>query len=363
MDEKRYWLAWNMVGGVGPKRFSMLLAHFGGAEAAWHASPDQLRIIPGFSDVIIKNRIKITEQDIDQLIKQTTEARAVVITLADQDYPPLLRHIYDAPPVLYVRGKPDFGRPSIAVVGTRTPTPLGRNIARRISAELAAHGITVVSGLARGVDTAAHQGALSCQGQTIAVLGSGIDIVYPSENYALAQKIGEHGANVTEFPPGMAPYAGNFPARNRIISGLSLGVLVVEAGLDSGSLITAEYALEQGRDVFAIPGAPGNNLSKGPNMLIKQGAKLVEEVSDILEELLLPDCYLSKTADTASASTEKNGRSLEKRISDLLTVRPVHINEIARMTGLDIARISAVLLDMEMNGLILRMQGDLIVKA
>jgi DNA processing protein len=137
----------------------------------------------------------------------------------------------------------------------------------------------------------------------------------------------------------------------------------VEAGLDSGSLITAEYALEQGRDVFAIPGAPGNNLSKGPNMLIKQGAKLVEEVSDILEELLLPDCYLSKTADTASASTEKNGRSLEKRISDLLTVRPVHINEIARMTGLDIARISAVLLDMEMNGLILRMQGDLIVKA
>lgn len=362
MDEKRYWLAWNLVQGVGPRRFSGLLAHFGGAEAAWHAAPQHLRKIPGFSEAVIRNRLEVAEQDIDRVILQTAEAGAAVITLVDQDYPLLLRHIYDAPPVLYVCGKPDFLAPSIAVVGTRTPTPLGRNIARKIAAELAGHGITVVSGLARGVDTAAHQGALSGKGQTIAVLGSGIDVVYPSENWQLSIKIAENGANVTEFPPGMAPYAGNFPARNRIISGLSLGVLVVEAGLDSGSLITAEYALEQGREVFAIPGAPGNNLSKGPNMLIKQGAKLVEEVGDILEELQLPDRYLKKTTD-AAASAEGNGRTLEGRIRELLTTRPVHIDEIARLTGLDIARISAVLLDMEMSGLILRMPGDLIVKA
>lgn len=361
MDEKRYWLAWNLVQGVGPRRFSALLAHFGGAAAAWHASLKHLRSIPGFSEAIIKNRQKIAEQDIDRVMLQTAEAGAAFITLADQEYPLLLRHIYDAPPVLYICGKPDFTQPSIAVVGTRTPTPLGRNIARKIAAELAGHGITVVSGLARGVDTAAHQGALTGKGQTIAVLGSGIDVVYPSENWQLAVKITGNGANVTEFPPGTAPYAGNFPARNRIISGLSLGVLVVEAGLDSGSLITAEYALEQGRDVFAIPGAPCNNLNKGPNMLIKQGAKLVEEVGDILEELQLPDRYLKKAADTASA--EANGRTLEGRIRELLTTRPVHIDEVARLTGLDIARISAVLLDMEMSGLILRMPGDLIVKA
>lgn len=360
MDEKRYWIAWNLVRGVGPKRFSALLAHFGGAEAAWHASPKHLRHIPGFAEAVIKNRIEITEQDIDRVILQTEEAGAAVITFADQEYPPLLRHIYDAPPILYVCGGIDFTEPSVAVVGTRTPSPLGRNIARKIASELAEHGITVVSGLARGIDTAAHQGAVDSKGKTIAVLGSGIDVVYPSENWQLALKIAENGASVTEFPPGMAPHSGNFPARNRIISGMSLGVLVVEAGFGSGSLITAEFASEQGREVFAIPGTPGSGLSKGPNMLIKQGAKLVESVDDILEELQLPDRYLHKAEQVASS--EGNGRTLEARIRELLTIRPVHIDEIARLTGLDIARISAVLLDMEMNGSILRMPGDLIAK-
>ncbi len=361
MHEKRYWIAWNLVRGVGPKRFAALLAHFGGAEAAWHASPKHWRNVAGFSEAVSKSRLEITEADIDLAILHAEAAGAVVVTLADPDYPSLLRYIYDAPPVLYVSGQPNFMEPSIAVVGTRTPSPLGRNIARRLAAELSEHGITVVSGLARGIDTAAHQGALSGKGQTIAVLGAGIDVVYPAENWQLSAKITEHGANVTEFPPGTAPCGGNFPARNRIISGLSLGVLVVEAGFDSGSLITAEYAADQGREVFAIPGALGNSLSKGPNMLIKQGAKLVEDVDDILEELQLPDRYRNKASNTASPPT--SGRTLEARIKELLTIRPVHIDEIARLTGLDVARISAVLLDMEMDGVILRMPGDLIAKA
>jgi len=265
--------------------------------------------------------------------------------------------------VLYVKGKllPE-DRIAIAMVGTRRPTTYGKMVAEKLSKELAEREINIVSGLARGIDTSAHKGALSCGGRTIAVLGCGIDICYPPENRALFNEIGERGVVVSEFPMGTRPEKMNFPMRNRIISGLSLGVVIVEAGFRSGALITAGCALEQGREVFAVPGNIFNLGTKGSHSLIKQGAKLVEECEDIIEEIrclrdVLPVSPAIKSLREVKLSSE------EERVYNLLSFEPIHIDLISKQSGLAINRISSVLMNLEMKGRIRQVVGKMFLRA
>lgn len=290
-QERKYWVAFSVFPGIGPVRFRLLLDYFGSASAAWKAKPEALRTINLGS--------KLTEEflafrntfPLDEYLTRLEKLNVHVLTLEDPRYPKRLKEIPDAPFVLYVKAKPakeklNLDR-TIAVVGTRKITRYGREVTMRIVEGLVSYGFTIVSGLAYGVDAAAHQAALDAGGKTIAVLGCGIDIIAPSSNARLYRAIGEEGggAIVSEMPLGLRPNKGLFPARNRIISGLSMGVVVTEGADDSGALITARNAGEQGREVFAVPGPITSAYSRGPAKLIKQGAKLVERVEDILEEL------------------------------------------------------------------------------
>jgi len=278
-DEKRYWVAFSVFPGIGPVRFRLLLEHFGSAKKAWGAP---------LSNTFVDFRKKF---DIDEYLEKLEHLHVSVLTPSDSKYPKLLKEISDPPFLLYIRGK-NTGEPinldkTIAVVGTRNITPYGQEVTRRLVAGLVAHGFTIVSGMAYGVDAVAHQAAIDAGGKTIAVLGCGIDIIAPPSNARLYREIGEegHGAIVSEMPLGLKPDKGMFVARNRIISGLSLGVVVTEGAGDSGALITARNAGEQGREVFAVPGPITSPYSRGPAQLIKKGATLVESVEDILDEI------------------------------------------------------------------------------
>jgi DNA processing protein len=265
----------------------------------------------------------------------------------DPGYPAKLKEIYDYPPVLYVRGNlPVQDEPCLAVVGTRRPTIYGRQVTEEIVADLARSKITIVSGLARGIDSVAHRAALDTGGKTIAVFASGLDIVYPGENAKLAQSIMEQGALVSEYPLGVRPKAENFPLRNRIMSGLSLGVLVVEAGERSGALITAHQAVEQNREVFAIPGSILSPTSKGTNRLIQEGAKLVRDYADILEELNLTIVVQQMEIKEFSPADE-----VESAILRQLTPEPSHIDEICRRSGLPMPEVSSTLAMLELKGI------------
>ena len=291
------------------------------------------------------------------------------MTLRHSDFPKALLSIPDPPPYLYVKGticKKDVN--AIAVVGTRVPTQYGIAAAESISRELAGSGITIVSGMARGIDAAAHRGALAANGRTIAVLGSGIDVIYPSDNKKLYEQIISSGAVVSEFPIGTAPLAENFPQRNRIISGLVKGVLVVEASEKSGSLITAGLALDYGRDVFALPGNITSFKSKGANKLIKQGAKLVEDARDILEELSISGTGMVKTGFKPAPALPDSLRKIqadlsseEEKIISLLD-EPSFIDTIIQRTGLPAQKISALLLDMELKGLVQQQAGKQFIR-
>lgn len=278
-EEQSFWVAFSVFPGIGPVRFGHLLDTYGTAKAAWF-SP--------LSDKFLHFRKTF---DLDEYLEKLDTLHVSVLTLSDQKYPKLLKEISDPPFVLYIRGK-NTGEPidldkTIAVVGTRKITPYGQEVTRKLVTGLVAHGFTIVSGMAYGVDAVAHQSAIDAGGKTIAVLGCGIDIIAPPSNARLYRAIGEegHGAIVSEMPLGLTPDKGRFVARNRIISGLSLGVVVTEGANDSGALITARNAGEQGREVFAVPGPITSALSKGPAKLIKAGAKLVEQVEDILDEI------------------------------------------------------------------------------
>lgn len=278
-EEQSYWVAFSVFPGIGPVRFGHLLNTFGTAKAAWF-SP--------LSDKFIHFRKTF---DLDEYLEKLNVLHVSVLTLGDPKYPKLLKEISDPPFLLYIRGK-NTGEPinlnkTIAVVGTRKITPYGQEVTRRLVTGLVAHGFTIVSGLAYGVDAVAHQAAIDAGGKTIAVLGCGIDIIAPAGNAKLYRMIGEEGfgAIVSEMPLSLRPDKGLFIARNRIISGLSLGVVVTEGAEDSGALITARNAGEQGREVFAVPGPITSPLSRGPSRLIKKGAKLVESVEDILDEI------------------------------------------------------------------------------
>ena len=286
LEEELHWIALRLVPGLGPRKSGMLIDRFRTPQAVFRASVSELEG-SGISGAIARSIHSgcAFEEAADQHQKML-ESGAVAIPITHPNYPELLRQIFDPPLVLFARGKIELLRGTgFAVVGTRRPTPYGLAVAEKLSAELARAGLTIVSGMARGIDTAAHRGALSADGSTIAVLGCGVDIVYPSENKKLAADIASKGLLISEFPMGAVAFPQNFPIRNRIVSGISVGLLVVEGAQYSGSAITAKLALDQGRELFAIPGNITSKLSWGPNLLIKQGAKLVHDWNDVVVDL------------------------------------------------------------------------------
>ncbi|HEX9038185.1 MAG TPA: DNA-processing protein DprA [Ktedonobacterales bacterium] len=342
-----WWLALNRVRGVGPARFRLLVEFFGSARAAWEAQPGDWRAI-GMDErtsVAFGRQRKQTSPDAE--MELMAQLRVAALRVVDATYPRLLKEIPAPPPVIYVRGRLEPGDElALAVVGTRRVSAYGRTVTERLVSELAAQGVTIVSGLARGVDTCAHTAALAAGGRTIAVQGCGPDLVYPPENARLAARIVEQGAVVTEFPPQTQPEAGNFPARNRIISGLSLATLVIEAPAASGALITARFAAEQGRDVFAVPGAITSPGSGGVNRLIQDGAKLIMAPEDIFIELNVgqaPQEIALREVLPADA-TEAALVTLLRASGD-----PQHIDDLCRASGLPTARVSGALAMMDVN--------------
>lgn len=361
-EETRSFVAFSVFPGIGPVRFKLLFTYFGSAKKAWNAKTETLRKIKlGDKRTDDFNHFRKTF-DIDGYLKQLEKLHVAVLTLNDPKYPKLLKQIPDAPFLLYVMGKrgkePLNLERTIAVVGTRKITKYGVDVTQRITEGLVSYGFTIVSGLAYGVDAMAHQSALDSGGQTIAVLGCGIDIIAPPSNARLYEQIaqGGRGAIVSEMPLGLRPNKGLFPARNRIISGLSLGVVVTEGAEDSGALITARNAGEQGREIFAVPGPITSPYSKGPARLLKNGAKLVESVEDIIEEFGLKNkTYKSMRPHDFVAFREIGDLHLtkeEQKILDIVKDRQVHIDEIVRRTNLTISVVAATLTVLEMKGIV-----------
>ena len=346
--DKPYWIAFNVFEGIGPLRFGLLLKYFGSAEKAWKASRKELLEI-GLGQKLTEKFLLFRKSfDFDKYLKRLELLKVSVLTLKDKKYPKLLREIKTAPFVLYVKGEiQSQDDKALAVVGTRKVTSYGREVTQVLTRDLVTQGLTIISGMARGVDSIAHQTALKAGGRTIAVLGCGIDIIYPPENRGLYQKICEKGAVVSEVPLGKYVTRGIFPARNRIISGLSLGILVTEGARVSGSLITASYAGEQGREVFAVPGPITSLFSQGPASLIKKGAKLVYNAKDILEELDMRFEVLGSRFEGRKGETEE-----ERKIIKILQDGNLHIDEIVRKSDLKISQVGSILSLMEIKGMV-----------
>jgi len=368
MDNLLYWVWLASTPGLGSRKISRLLQAFGSPKGVWKASEAELRSVAGLSHQNVFQLCKKDMEAADQIINKAKKSGIRIITIQDAEYPENLRNIYDPPHVLYVVGQP-FQQEDImiSVVGSRMASPYGKSIAEKISFELAQRGIIIVSGMARGIDTYAHKGALKAGKRTVAVLGCGVDIVYPKENRELMKYISKHGAIISEYPPGTYPNPGNFPARNRIISGLSYGTVVIEAGEKSGSLITADCALEQGREVFAVPGNIDGKYSIGTNNLIKQGAKLVNSEMDILDEL--PQHILRRIINKSTCinPSELNqpidGLSVEEQqVINALSDIPMHIDLLFRKLGLNMQTLSATLTILEMKGLVRQIPGKFFIR-
>lgn len=354
MSDLKYWLGFNLVKGIGPAKLQALLDYFGDLAQAWQANEAQLQRI-GLDQRAIRTFMETRAAvDLDACLAQTESAGIQLICWDSPAYPKYLREIPNAPPVLYVSGEIlEQDQWAVAVVGTRRLTSYGRQVARDLVMGLVNSGVTIVSGLARGIDAIAHKTALELGGRTIGVLGSGLDCIYPAEHRSMARQMAEgQGAVVSEYALGVQPEAKNFPPRNRVISGLSLGTLVIEAGQRSGALITAGFALEQNRDVFAIPGNITSPASKGTNRLIQEGAKLVTCVEDLLEELNLtmaPEQMAVQLAMPESAE--------EALLLSHLSAQPVHIDELCRASGLPSALVSSTLTLMELKGMVYQSGG------
>jgi len=355
--EKAYLFGLAQVEKISPRHLDFLLSFFQSAEAAWKASAARLNKVPGITSEAV-NELVARRKKIDPVeYLDCLQSKGIrVIFKGEREYPVLLRYIYDPPPVLYVRGELDpAALQTIAVVGARKATPYGLAVAEKLGRDLARKGFLVVSGMARGIDSAAHRGALAGGGKTLAVLGCGLNVVYPRENRRLMEEIAANGAVISEFPMDSGPAGWHFPRRNRIISGLSRGVVVVEAAEKSGSLITVDCALEQGREVFAVPGPVTGKLSRGPHNLIKMGAKLVDNVGDILEELgIMPD---TPKKDENNAHTIKGLNDAEKKLYSLLSLDPVQSEELIQRTGMTGQEVTATLLGMEIRGLVKQLPG------
>jgi DNA processing protein len=357
-EDISYWLALSLTHGLGSVLIKRLLDRFKTPQAVFHAPLKDLMQIEGLGEKVAR---EIQKGPLEKVVRREfaslEKVGGTILTLGDDAYPKRLKDIYDPPALLYVKG--ELRREdelAVAIVGSRKTSPYGRWFTEKISQDLAGHGVTIVSGLARGIDSVAHMGALEGGGRTIAVLGCGIDVIYPSENRDLFHQIVGHGAVLSEFPMGSRPEGGHFPRRNRVISGLSIGVVIVQASAKSGSLITAKYALEQGREVFAVPGNVGAEGSRGTNQLIKEGAKLVESSADILEEVLPQWRREGETAQKAEAP----GHGLvggEKILFELLGETPLHIDAVIRESKLDPGNVSSLLLNLELKGLISQWPG------
>jgi DNA processing protein len=380
LEEELHWLALKMVPGLGARTAAKLLERFRSPAAIFRASRSELEAsgVGGGVAQSIVSGCSFEEASLQH--QRMREAGAELIVITDPRYPQLLREIFDPPFALYTRGRAELlGKLMLAVVGTRRPTPYGVAVAERLGGDLARAGLTIVSGMARGIDTAAHRGALAAGGTTIAVLGCGVDVLYPSENSKLAAEICERGLLISEFPMGAPAYPQNFPIRNRVISGLSVGVLVVEGAQYSGSSITARLALEQGREVFAVPGSIISRVSWGPNLLIKQGAKLVQDWNDVVVELS-PEHRRTLTAgaqrrlfavgegetegsEPASEQTETLGPVTRKVLEQLKVEAPTHIDDLLRLIeDVSSSEIIAALFELEMLGTIRQLPGKNFVK-
>jgi DNA processing protein len=374
--QSTYWLALALTPGLGPTRIKKLIEQCGTAERVFQASLTELEAtgMPAVSaqSLVTGKSLDLAQQECGKAV----EAGAKIVSLSDPEYPARLKEIYDPPVILFVKGSVEvLSRAGIAMVGTRHPTPYGSGMAERLSTDLAARGLVIISGLARGVDTASHRGAVAAKGKTVAVLGTGIDIMYPKENTRLAgQIVALGGALISEFPIGTSPTPQNFPIRNRIISGMSAGVLVVEAAEYSGTRITSRCALEQNRDVYAVPGNVTNKNSWGPNTLIKQGAKLVATWEDVWEELptevqaALDTMHQDESAEpgTASLFPDEVTAPHEKKILKLLKAdESTHIDELVELLEAEMSssEIFAALFELELNGKIRQLPGKNFVKA
>jgi len=345
---KKYWVGFNLVKGIGAARLRTILNYFGDIEYAWKAPASEYKNI-GISYKIINALQGIRSGDtLEQTWQLIQEKDISILTWDDPEYPRRLLEIDQPPPVLYIRGKLlSDDHWAVAIVGTRRITAYGRQATKDLAGELARNGITVVSGLARGVDGEAHRATLRYQGRTIAVLGSGVDIIYPPEHRKLAEEIIDHGAIISDYPPGTAPEGTNFPPRNRIISGLSQAVVIVEAGVKSGALITASFAAEQGREVFAVPGSIYAPQSKGTNILVREGAHLLMDSQSILEIL-----NYEQLSEKREARTVLPTDATEAKLFNLLGNEPLHVDEIRAQTNLPIEKISAALTIMELKGMV-----------
>ena len=345
--DPRFWLGFGRVPFIGPARIGRLLDRFGDLERAWSAPASELRLV--LDERSLESLLRTRrELDLDREYERVLALGIAVVTRADPSYPRLLAEVPAPPPVLYVKGelRPEDDL-AVSVVGTRRLTSYGREVAGRIAGDLAASGVTIVSGLARGIDGAAHQAALKAGGRTIAVLGCGVDIVYPPEHRKLAAQIVESGALISDYAPGQPPDGPNFPARNRIISGLSLGVVVVEAPSRSGALITVDFAADQGREVFVVPGSVLSAASAGSNRLLRDGARPVTSAEDVLEDLNLRQRREQAAVQQALPLDEG-----ERRLLALLTGEPQHMDEIAAVANVPIHEAAALLLTLELKGLV-----------
>jgi DNA processing protein len=363
MNKLHHWFCLKNVPGIGNHLFKRLIDRFNSPEVVFQASQQELIEAGGITQ---RQAVAILNYKAPQRIKteldQADQKGYKIITLIDESYPQLLREIPDPPPFLYVSGRLDGSPKNIAVVGSRNPTAYGVSTTQKLCADLCANDITIVSGMAVGIDTAAHQGALAGKGKTVAVLGSGFNKIYPSQNQRLFERISEEGAVITEFKLDAEPEAHHFPIRNRIISGMSMGTIVVEATRRSGSLITARLAAEQNREVFAVPGSIQSFKSTGTHALIKQGAKLVENAQDVIEELVAymdmgPPALHEDYAQHHTARTQSTLTPEERAICNILSPYPEHIDTIMRKTHIESGKILSLLLQLELKGVVQQLPG------
>lgn len=361
MKHYKNWLSLILAKGIGPETCCKLLSEFNNPESILACNIDVLASF-GLKEASIESLLNPDEEKINNILEWLDRPAHHLITICDDDYPELLRQIYSAPPVLYAIGQREaLGFIHFAIVGSRNPTTGGRKLAEEFAIELSKAGLTICSGLALGIDYHSHIGALKANCSTVAVLGNGLASIYPARHKKIASEIIERGLLLSEYPPGTKPNAGNFPQRNRIISGMSIGVLVVEAAKKSGSLITANYALEQGREVFALPGSIHNPLARGTHSLIKQGAKLVESVNDIIEELApVASIVINKTISNKPDNFNYSDMDTDyKLLLDKMAYDSVSVDMLVKLTGLTAEAVSSMLLILELQGLIESQQGGL----
>ena len=365
-EDLKYWMALKSIDGIGNASFGPLLKHFRSPANVFSATVNELLKIPGINK---NSALAISAfKNWDHILLQMDlldKMGADIVTWLDERYPANLQNIYERPAFLFVLGHLIEDMIPVAIVGSRNASAYGRFTTDKISRELALQGITIVSGMARGIDSCAHRSALAARGKTIAVLGSGLDVIYPQENKKLFDAIAQNGAVITEYPPGTQPLPYHFPERNRIISGISYGVVVVEAGVKSGSLITASLAMEQGRDVFAIPGTIDSAHSRGTNSLIKQGAKLIDSIDDILEDVLpqlkrpsVQPIQRQEEMFSDPFSSKEKGKNHEPlpstcmEIAKTLSQKRIHADDIIAAVGLPPAEVLSILITLELKGII-----------